>query len=207
MLEAARGFGSPRGVLMIGHMFSAIHRKLTGFSRVAVWIGGAALLLSAVMVTLDVLARKMFGITISGSDEISGYVFAAATTWAYSYCLFSRANIRIDAAYNVLKLRNKAILDIVGVLLLLYYIFLLFTNAWGMFIENWEFDATAQTTLATRLWIPQMFWVSGLLFFLVSLAFISVWCLTALFKRDWETIHAIAGVKTVEEEISEETHV
>ena len=40
MLEAARGFGSPRGVLMIGHMFSAIHRKLTGFSRVAVWIGG-----------------------------------------------------------------------------------------------------------------------------------------------------------------------
>ena len=114
------------------------------------------------MVTLDVLARKAFGITISGSDEISGYVFAASTTWAYSYCLFTRSNIRIDALYNVLGARTKAVLDIIGVLLLLYYIFLLTTNAWGMFIENIEFSSTAQTTLATPLWIPQIFWITGL---------------------------------------------
>lgn len=188
-------------------MFQAIHGKLTDISRVAVWVGGAALLLSAVMVTLDVLARKIFGITISGSDEISGYVFAAGTTWAYSYCLFTRANIRIDALYNVLDLRAKALLDFLGVVLLLYYIYLLFTNAWGMFAENWEFDSTAQTTLATPLWIPQMFWISGLCFFLVSLAFVSVYCLVSLVKGDWRTIHDIAGVKTVEEEIDEETHV
>ena len=57
-------------------MFSLIHAKLTEVSRVAVWVGGAALLLSAIMVTLDVIARKLFD-AISGSDEISGYVFAA----------------------------------------------------------------------------------------------------------------------------------
>ena len=119
-------------------MFSVIHTKLMGISRVAVWVGGAALLLSAIMVTLDVLARKIFAITISGSDEISGYVFAAGTTWAYSYCLFTRANIRIDALYNTLSLRTKALLDILGLLLLLYYIYLLSTNAWGMFAENWD---------------------------------------------------------------------
>ena len=136
-------------------MFAAIHARLTSVSRVAVWVGGAALLLSAIMVTLDVLARKVFGITISGSDEISGYVFAASTTWAYAYCLLTRSNIRIDALYNVLGLRTRAVLDIVGVLLLLYYIFLLTRNAWGMFAENLEYEATAQTTLATPLWIPR----------------------------------------------------
>ncbi len=188
-------------------MFEAIHTKLTNVSRVAVWIGGAALLLSAIMVTLDVLARKMFGVTISGSDEISGYVFAAGTTWAYSYCLFTRANIRIDAAYNLMSLRTKALLDILGVLLLLYYIYLLTTNAWGMFAENVEFNSTAQTTLATPLWIPQVFWISGLIFFLVSLAFVAVYCLAAMIKGDWQTINNIAGVKSVEEEITEETHV
>ena len=188
-------------------MFSVIHAKLMAISRVAVWVGGAALLLSAIMVTLDVLARKIFAITISGSDEISGYVFAAGTTWAYSYCLFTRANIRIAALYNTLSLRTKALLDILGLLLLLYYIYLLSTNAWGMFAENWEFNSSAQTTLATPLWIPQGFWISGLFFFLLCLAFISIYCMAALIKGDWQKIQEIAGVKSVEEEITEETHV
>ncbi|MEK9722668.1 MAG: TRAP transporter small permease [Rhodospirillaceae bacterium] len=188
-------------------MFSYIHRKLTDISRVAVWAGGVALLLSAIMVTGDVIMRKAFSITISGSDEISGYVFAASTTWAYSYCLFTRANIRIDAVYNILGLKPRALLDILGVALLLYYIYLLSTNAWGMFTENVEYLSTAQTTLATPLWIPQVFWISGLFFFMISLAFVLIYCLTAAIRGDWQTVNDVAGVKTVEDEISEETHV
>ncbi len=188
-------------------MFATIHDKLFGVSRVAVWIGGGALMLSAIMVTLDVLARKIFSVTISGSDEISGYVFAAGTTWAYSYCLLTRSNIRIDAFYNLLGLRSKSVLDLVGLLLLLYYIFLLTSNAWGMFMENIKFNSSAQTTLATPLWIPQVFWISGLGFFLLCLIFLSVYGFVALFRGDWTTINKIAGVKSVEEEIDEETHV
>ena len=176
-------------------------------SRYAVWVGGAALLLSAIMVTMYVIARKLIGFTISGADEISGYVFAASTTWAYSYCLFTRANIRIDAFYNLLKARPRAILDMIGLLLLLYYVYLLTVNAFGMFLENVEFNSSAQTTLATPLWIPQIFWLSGLCFFLLSLIFLTVYGFAALIKRDWATIGEIAGVKSVEEEISEETHV
>jgi len=188
-------------------MFAAIHGKFLKVSQVAVWVGGGALLLSAVMVTLDVLSRKLFGYTMSGSDEISGYVFAAGTTWAYSYCLLTRSNIRIDAFYNMLSAKPKAILDLVGLLLLLYYIYLLTANAFGMFLDNVEFMSTAQTTLATPLWIPQIFWLSGLCFFLLSLVFLTVYGFTAMARGDWATIGRIAGVKSVEEEISEETHV
>lgn len=188
-------------------MFAVIHAKFLGVSRVATWVGGGALLLAAIMVTLDVISRKVLGFTISGSDEISGYVFAAGTTWAYSYCLLTRSNIRIDAFYNMLNARPKAILDIIGLLLLLYYIYLLTANAFGMFLDNVEYMSSAQTTLATPLWIPQIFWLSGLCFFLLSLIFLTVYCFSALVKGDWATIHRIAGVKSVEEEISEETHV
>lgn len=188
-------------------MFASIHTKFIHVSRVATWVGGGALLLSAIMVTLDVLSRKLFGYTISGSDEISGYIFAASTTWAYSYCLLTRANIRIDALYNVLGIRARAILDVIGLLLLFYYIYLLTTNALGVFLDNVEYSSTAQTTLATPLWIPQLFWVSGLCFFLLSLTFLSVYSLTAFVKRDWACINRIAGVRSIEEEITEETHV
>ena len=185
-------------------MFASIHAKFINVSRIATWVGGGALLLSAIMVTLDVLSRKLIGFTISGSDEISGYVFAASTTWAYSYCLLTRANIRIDAFYNILSLRSRAILDVIGLLLLLYYIYLLTTNAMGMFLENVEYNSSAQTTLATPLWIPQIFWVSGLWFFLLSLTFLAVYSLSAFIKRDWACINRIIGVKSVEEEIHEE---
>ena len=188
-------------------MFAVIHAKFLRVSRVAVWVGGGALMLSAIMVTLDVISRKVIGFTISGSDEISGYVFAASTTWAYSYCLLTRSNIRIDAFYNMLNARPKAILDMIGLLLLLYYIYLLTANAFGMFLDNVTYLSSAPTTLATPLWIPQVFWLSGLCFFLLSLIFLAIYGFAAMVKGDWATIGRIAGVKSVAEEITEETHV
>ena len=149
----------------------------------------------------------MFGLTLSGSDEISGYVFAAATTWAYSFCLLNRSNIRIDALYNTLSIKPRAVLDVIGMMLLAYYVYLLTFSGFEMFAENLEYNSSAQTTLATPLWIPQVFWLSGLAFFLVCLVFLVIYGVFALLRKDWLTVSRIAGIKTVEEEISEETFV
>jgi TRAP-type C4-dicarboxylate transport system permease small subunit len=188
-------------------MFERVHGGFKKTSQAAVWVGGLALLLSAVMVTIDVTFRKIFGLTLSGSDEVTGYVFAAATTWAYSFCLLNRSNIRIDALYNTLPLKPRGVLDMVGLVLLAYYVYLLTTSSWQMFVENVEYNSSAQTTLATPLWIPQLFWLSGLGFFFICLVFLVLYGLYAVFKSDWETVSRIAGIKTVEEEISEETFV
>ena len=81
-------------------MIAKIHERLEYFSRFAVWICGATLMAAALMVAVDVVSRKFFGLTMSGSDEYTGYVFSATTTWAYSYCLLHRSNVRIDALYS-----------------------------------------------------------------------------------------------------------
>ena len=186
-------------------VFERLHGGFKNISQVAVWLGGFALLLSAIMVTLDVIFRKLFGLTLSGSDEITGYVFAAATTWAYSFCLLNRSNIRIDALYNTLSIKPRAVLDVIGMMLLAYYVYLLTVSGFEMFVENLEYNSSAQTTLATPLWIPQVFWLSGLAFFLVCLVFLVIYGVFALLRKDWLTVSRIAGIKTVEEEISEET--
>jgi len=188
-------------------VFERLHGGFKNISQVAVWLGGFALLLSAIMVTLDVIFRKLFGLTLSGSDEITGYVFAAATTWAYSFCLLNRSNIRIDALYNTLSIKPRAVLDVIGLMLLAYYVYLLTVSGFEMFVENLEYNSSAQTTLATPLWIPQVFWLSGLAFFLVCLVFLVIYGVFALLRKDWLTVSRIAGIKTVEEEISEETFV
>ena len=107
-----------------------IHAILGKISQIAVWIGGAALLGAAILVTLEIFLRSALNVSIGGADEISGYAFAISTTWAYSYCLLHRANVRIDAFYNFLPRPVRAVLDVVGVILLLGYmgVCLLYTS-------------------------------------------------------------------------------
>ena len=100
-------------------MMAAIHARLEILCRWVVWAGGAALMVSAVIVTIDVLSRKFLGITMFGADESSGYVFAASTTWAYSYTLLHRSNVRIGAVYHLLPRPVTATLDVIGLALLL----------------------------------------------------------------------------------------
>ena len=186
-------------------MFERIHARLARIAQVAVWIGGGAHLAAAIMVTIDVLLRKIFSVTMSGSDEMSGYVFAAGTTWAYSYCVLHRSNIRIDAVYNLLPRRLCGVLDIVGVVLLLIFNAVLTRHAWEAFATSYVRDSVSITTLATPLWIPQLFWVIGLIAFQITLIFVAVYATLRYLQRDDAAVNRIAGVPTVAEEVEAET--
>lgn len=187
-------------------MLATIHARLERLSRYAVWVGGAALLAAAVMVTVDVLSRKLFGVTMSGSDEYSGYVFSATTTWAYSYCLLHRSNVRIDALYNLLPRPVTAMLDVLGLTLLLYFMSIMTYYAFVSFNNSWVYNSVSITTLGTPQWIPQLFWVAGLTLFFVTLVFVTLYALTALVQRNWDLVSRIAGVPTIAETVEEETH-
>ena len=186
--------------------FARLHPFLERLSCYAVWAGGGALLLCAFMVTGDVILRKLFSVTMSGSDEISGYVFAAATTWAYSYCLLHRSNVRIDALYNLLPITVRALLDIFGLALLLIYMAYLTDKAWDVLLTSWQHDSVSITTLATPLWIPQLLWVLGLNLFVFTLVFMLLYTLTSLARRDLAGVQQLAGALSVQDEIAEETH-
>ena len=187
-------------------MLESIHSRLERISQLAVWVGGAALLAAALMVTVDVLSRKIFNVTMSGSDEYSGYVFSATTTWAYSYCLLHRSNVRIDALYNYLPRKVTAILDVVGLLLLFYFMSIMTYYAMVSFVDSWVNNSVSITTLGTPQWIPQLFWVAGLILFFVTLIFVVVYSIIALLQRNWDLVARIAGVPSIAETMQEETH-
>ena len=187
-------------------MFAAIHARLEKLSQYAVWLGGATLLAAALMVTVDVLARKLFNVTMSGSDEYSGYVFSATTTWAYSFCLLHRSNVRIDALYSFLPRPVSAVLDVVGCVLLFYYMSYMTYYAGLSFFDSYVNNSVSITTLATPQWIPQLFWFAGLALFLITLVFVTLYATIALLQRNWELVGKIAGVPSIADVIEEETH-
>ena len=174
-------------------------------ARRMVELNGFALLAVALLVAVDVVSRKAFGLTLAGSDEISGYVLAVSSAWAYAYCLLHRAHIRIDLVYARFPLRLRCLFDVIGLSALLLFVSLFSHKALGVFLESMEYGSVSNTPLQTPLWIPQLFWVMGLLFFAVTLIVLCVRSILALVRGDLGTVAKIAGIPSIEEEIATET--
>ncbi len=176
-------------------------------ARYLIWAGGALIVAAAVVVTLDVLQRKvsrLTGLNISGSDEISGYLFAISTTWAFSHALLHRANVRVDALYLLMPRPTRAVLDVIGILILSIFVAVVTWHGMQMFIHNLTNWSKSITPLLTPLAIPQFFWIAGLVIFVLNLFLVLLRVMLALLMRDYATIGMVAGARTQEEEFEEE---
>lgn len=174
-------------------------------ARGLVWVGGSMMIFAAFMVTIDVILRKTIGFTFGGADEISGYLFAIATAWAFPFTLLHRANVRIDALYTHLPARLQAFLDLFGTSLLALFIGLLSWRAGVLTLDSFSYGARSITPLQTPLFIPQALWLIGLILFFATLILVIITCIAALARGDLETVHKRAGALSVKEEIEGET--
>jgi len=176
-------------------------------ARYLIWAGGVLMLIAAVVVTLDVLQRKvshLTGLSISGSDEISGYLFAISTSWAFSFALLHRANVRVDALYLLVPRRFQSLLDVLGTILLSIFVAIVSWHAMNMFIHNATEWSKSITPLLTPLAIPQFFWIVGFVIFLMNLFLVLLRVMLALLMGDHLTIGRAAGARTQQEEFEEE---
>lgn len=185
-------------------MLDAALRHVARISRVAAWAGGAALMVAAFIVTFDVLARKLAGWSMAGADELSGYVFAAATSWSFAYALLQRANVRIDGLYLLAPTPLRAAMDLAALLALAAYVATLLQSAWILWLDNYEYGARSITPWRTPLALPQAFWLIGWAWFGLALVLVLARCLQAAAKGDLAGVTAAAGVRTVAEEVEAE---
>lgn len=171
---------------------------------ILVQVGGWALLAAALLVTYDVITRKVFGISIAGADEISGYVFAVATAAAYSYALMSRANIRIDFIYNRFPEVVQRLLDILAMVALAGFFAVICYHAWTLVSDAYVYDSRSITPMRTPLLIPQALWFAALAFALMTSITLLVLSILALMRGDLGTVKSLIGIPSLDEEIAEE---
>lgn len=173
-------------------------------SRAFACLGGVLLLLAAVMVSIEVVSRKLFTMVYSGSDELAAYLFAVGTTWSLAHVLVTRGHVRIDALYRHLPLRARSALDIVALLMLAILALAMldcgFDLTWSNHVE-WN---RSNTPLRTPLSLPQWPWLFGLILFAVSIAAALMRSLAALGRGDYHRANQTAGVASQDEEIESE---
>ena len=91
-------------------------------SRVGAWFGGGLLIVAAFIIGVDVVIRKLFGWTVGGADELSGYALAIGSAWSFAFALTERAHVRIDSLYVTLPARLCALLDILGLTIFMLFL-------------------------------------------------------------------------------------
>ena len=71
-------------------------------------------------------------------------------------------------------------------------------------IISWTNQSTANSILATPLWIPQLLWAIGLIWLCIVLALMFIRSSIALVTGDLDTVKMICGVRSTQEEAIEE---
>ncbi|KGD98306.1 C4-dicarboxylate ABC transporter permease [Achromobacter sp. RTa] len=185
-------------------LLGGILRRAESFSRVAVWAGGALTVASVLLISFDVLARKFLGFTTGGADELSSYAFAISTSWALAFATLQRANVRVDVLYQHMPVRVAAVLDWISLVALAIFMVYLTFYASEVVQASWAQKSTANTPLATPLWIPQGLWLLGLAWMCITVALMLVRASAALVTGDLDLVKNICGVRSAQEEADEE---
>lgn len=180
---------------------NALLHRCSRVSRWLAWFGGAALLLSACLISLDVVFRAIWKITYFESFELSGYAFAIATALGMSYAMVTKAHIRIELVYSFVPEKWRSWLDVwsyaglsVVSLALLYW-------CASTVLANLQSGARSNSSLAVPLAVPQGIWLLGLAWLaLLSTLFACYGLARCLMGRSSE-VHHVLGMASLQEEI------
>ena len=173
----------------------------SGVSRWLAWLGGAALLLSACLISLDVVFRALWKVTFFESFEFSTYAFAIATAMGMSYAMVTRAHIRIELLYTALPGKWRAWLDVwsyVG--LSVVSIALVYWCAQTV-LGNWQSGARSNSSLSMPLVWPQGIWLLGLAWLALLSTLYAVFGLVSCLRGRTADASRMLGMASLQEEI------
>lgn len=189
----------------------ALWRVTSTVALVGVWLGGTLLFTAAIIVTAEVLLRKGTGALLgtsfmfSGSDEISGYLFAVGTSLSMAYVMVTKGHVRIDVLYAQFGPKARATMDMIALVVLAIFVAAMLERAIDVASTSYVEQIRSNTQLRIPLAWSQIPWAFGIALFFVTILLAIFRAVAAMLKGDFGAVNTIAGVSTTEEEIEAET--
>lgn len=176
-------------------------------TRACAWVGGIALLACALLISLDLILRKVFGISMGGADEIAGYVLAIVSSWAFPIALLKRSHIRVDILYSRLPLKPRIGLDLLALAGMGVFVGALLWHSGMVLLDSIHYGSVSTTPLQVPLWLPQSLWFAGYLFFAVTILVLAWSSLVHLHRQNMAAVSAMVGIHSVDEEINAQSSI
>ena len=118
------------------------------------------------LITLEVVGRKLFGFSTLVADEFSGYLLVVATFMGAAYTLKMKGFTRMEVIYNRFRDRGRWIIDLVFSLVSLIFLIIICYWLWVHITSSYRSRLTSISILQTPLFIPQLFMGIGVSFLL-----------------------------------------
>ncbi len=147
----------PRNPVLAG-----IARGLDRLNRALLALSKIAMVATAVMLTVAVVARYFFKVPTDWQDDATVFALVGVTFFSCAYVQSFRGHIGIEAVASLLPpVVNAARLFIVDLLSLLFCAFFSW-KSWTLCHEAWRDGQTTSSTLAPPLWIPYSMMAAGM---------------------------------------------
>ncbi|MEO3997961.1 TRAP transporter small permease subunit [Mesorhizobium sp. CAU 1732] len=164
----------------IDRLLDRMIARLERFTTWLVVLGGLMLVVSCLLVTVDVFLRKFFVVTLGGANDLAGYAFAIAMSWAMAYVLLNRGHIRVDVLYGWFSPPVRSILDTASALALTMAAMLLLRWSADTAYQSWRMGSVSNSDLAVPLWVPQALWSLGFAYFAAVGLLVTLSCVSGL---------------------------
>lgn len=145
---------------MADTLLAALHR----LNRWVAILIGAMLLACVIFVLLDITLRQL-GSSFGGTDEISGYVMAIATSWGMGFAMLELGHVRIDILRSRVNALGRSLFDLLSMVVLTGTITLIAYRCWPVVEKSIANSSRANTSLETPMWIVQVPWFAGWVWF------------------------------------------
>ena len=153
---------------------------------------GVVLLFTAAFVLSEISLRGLSLPNLGGADEISGYIMAGVTAWGLSVALTERAHIRIEMAVSKLRPIWRDVIDVAD---LSTFAAISTVYGWTVLSKSIHSASRANTPLETPLWIPQVIWWSGWIWFSITSCLVAVIAVGLFVARRSEELRNLAGTE------------
>jgi TRAP-type mannitol/chloroaromatic compound transport system permease small subunit len=162
------------------------------------------ILLASIVVSVEVVSRKLLSFAFSGSDEIAAYLFAVGTSWSLAHVLVTRGHVRIDVVYGYLGARGKAAFDLIAIVGLAILVTAIVDRTGEIFLDNLAGANRSNTPLRIPLAWPQAPWFAGFVLFLIVTVLAFLRSVQALVRGDLALVSETIGVPSQDEEVKGE---
>ena len=169
-------------------MEDIILERLRSLNRRIAILTGIVLLACASVVLLDIILRRL-GSSFGGTDEISGYVMAIATSWGMAFTLRTRTGQL-----------GRAIFDLFSMAVMAGTVTLIAVKCWPVLSRSLENSSRANTPLETPLAWVQAPWFAGWVWFAIVSWLTLVAAAMLVVKGRFEESEAAIGCFGEEEE-------
>lgn len=165
---------------------------LRRINRAVALLVGLGLMVCAGVVLADIVMRRV-GSSFGGTDEISGYVMAIATSWGMAFTLLELGHVRIDVLRARARAKGRVLVDLFALVVLAGTVSLIAVRCWPVLARSLSNGSRANTPLETPLALVQAPWFAGWVWFAAMAWLTFVAALLLMARGEWASAEEAIG--------------